>query len=241
LAALLVAAGGLAAAVTGAGAQATGGADGAEVRRGLPGGRILILPDSLGADTLAPRVWADTVLVPAPADTTALRPTARTGTAADTVRAVPAVVDTARAAGPAGLWYREPKWIMLRSLVVPGWGQWANRKRVKAIVVAAGEGYLIWRAIDYGRLEQRKKEAARDASANPALQTELLGNSRYAASRRRDFTWWTIFAAVLSMGDAYVDAHLGRFDPEFEPQDGSGGFVLDRTDGFRLGVRWRLP
>jgi hypothetical protein len=148
--------------------------------------------------------------------------------------------DTTRAAAPRP-WHRRPRWIMLRSVAVPGWGQWANGRHVKAAVVAAGEGYLIWRAVDYGRQERAKGREARLAQAEPTRQAKLLERKRYYGSRRRDFTWWSIFAAALSMGDAYVDAQLGAFDPEFVPQDGTGGFVLDRTAGFRVGLRLRLP
>jgi hypothetical protein len=95
---------------------------------------------------------------------------------------------------------------MFRSVVVPGWGQWANGKQVKALVVAGGEGYLIFRAIDWGSRER--------AAIDPT-------SKEFAGARRRDFTWWSIFAGVLSMGDAYVDAQLGAFDVEFKPQDTS--------------------
>lgn len=133
-------------------------------------------------------------------------------------------------------WHREPKWIMLRSVVVPGWGQWSNGKHLKAIVVAAGEGYLIGRAIDYGRKERRAERKAREAADDPALEAGFEEERRYLASRRRDFTWWSAFAAVLSMGDAYVDAQLGPFDAEFEPQDGNAA----RPAGIRAGLRLRF-
>jgi hypothetical protein len=151
-----------------------------------------------------------------------------------------AAIDTV-AGGHATPWQRQPRWIMFRSLAVPGWGQWANGKHLKAVVVAAGEGYLVWRAIDYGRQEGDKADEARLASEDPVRQAELLERKRYYGSRRRDFTWWSVFAVVLSMGDAYVDAQLGPFDPEFLPQDGTGGAGLDRSGGVRLGLRVVLP
>lgn len=136
--------------------------------------------------------------------------------------------------GPA--WHREPKWIMFRSAAVPGWGQWTNGKHLKAIVVAAGEGYLIGRAIDYGRKEKRAERRAREAADDPGLEARFQEERRYLASHRRDFTWWSAFAAVLSMGDAYVDAQLGPFDAEFEPQDRDAA----RPAGIRAGLRLRF-
>ena len=101
---------------------------------------------------------------------------------------------------------------MFRSTLVPGWGQWANGKRVKAAVVLGSEGYLIYRGL---RARNREIDAKR------------LGQEAEAAvwnEEKRDYAWWTLFAVILSMGDAYVDAHLRGFDIEFEPQDGSTQF-----------------
>lgn len=114
-------------------------------------------------------------------------------------------------------WLRRPRQIMLRSVAVPGWGQWANGRHVKAAVVAAGEGYLLWRAADYGRQERVRFRQARD-TVDPAAKERLEQKHRALGAHRRDFTWWSVFAALLSMGDAYVDAQLGDFDAEFQPQ-----------------------
>jgi hypothetical protein len=126
---------------------------------------------------------------------------------------------------------------MVRSVAVPGWGQWTNGRHVKAVLVAAGEGYLLWRAVDYGRQEQAKWREAR-AATDPGEQEKLDQRHRALGSHRRDFTWWSVFAGLLSMGDAYVDAQLGNFDAEFQPQ---GTEALGGPDpGWRAAVtlRW---
>jgi hypothetical protein len=126
---------------------------------------------------------------------------------------------------------------MLRSVLVPGWGQWANGRHVKAAVVAVGEGYLLYRAVDYGRQERAKWREA-GAATDPVKKGELERRHLALGSHRRDFTWWSVFAGLLSMGDAYVDAQLGNFDAEFEPQ-GTG--ALGGPDpGWRAAVtlRW---
>jgi hypothetical protein len=126
---------------------------------------------------------------------------------------------------------------MLRSVAVPGWGQWANGRHVKAAVVAVGEGYLLWRAVDYGRQEQAKWREA-GAATDPVEQGKLERRHLALGSHRRDFTWWSVFAGLLSMGDAYVDAQLGNFDAEFEPQ--GTGTLGDRDPGWRaaMTLRW---
>jgi hypothetical protein len=173
----------------------------------------------------------------APPDTTVWRRIGA-GPGADTATTV-----VLRAGTEPVPWHRQPKWIMLRSVVVPGWGQFANRKYMKAGVVAAGEGYLLWRAIDWGRKEKVAKREVIRHQDDPALAYHYQLEANYAGSRRRDFTWWTIFAAALSMGDAYVDAKLGaHFDAEFKPQDTSDLEAGKRGSyAFRVGLSAKLP
>ena len=81
-----------------------------------------------------------------------------------------------------------PRWVMLRSLVVPGWGQFHNRAWLKAAMVAALDGTLRVRAfLDERRLADLNDDAnaagtaydvyqARQSSATAALasaQSEL--------------------------------------------------------------------
>lgn len=99
---------------------------------------------------------------------------------------------------------------MFKSALVPGWGQWSNGKHLKAGAFFLAEGYMIYRA---GRAAHREGEAE-----DHGLDAEA---EKWNAERR-DFTWWLLFAVVLSMGDAYVDAHLRGFDAEFD-LEGQGG------------------
>lgn len=83
-------------------------------------------------------------------------------------------------------------------------------------MVLGAESYLIYRAVRAGERENDAKAAARAdstlASAYEALATQY-------DEEQRKYTWWTAFAILVSMGDAYVDAVLGDFDAEFEPED----------------------
>lgn len=220
------------------------GAAGAPVLAAAPG------PASLASDLLAQevdvgreageqeRVEPDSLSRVEPAE----QDTAAGGAAPDSGPRPGKAEGAAERPKPAGPWHLQPRWVMLRSVLVPGWGQWTNGKRLKALVVAGSEGYLIYRAVDWGRIER-----------NAVSLTE----EEHAAMRRRDFTWWSIFAGALSMGDAYVDAHLRNFDVEFKGQDpgGSGGSGSDtgedsgrssssggrRSAELRAAVRYRFP
>jgi hypothetical protein len=191
--------------------------------RGLLIALVLTAVPGLGRAAEAPPTRADVAGVPA----AAAEPVAGAG------------VDSARAMTPAPAqpWLRRPRQIMLRSAVVPGWGQWANGRHVKAVLFAAGEGYLLWRAVDWGRQEQAKWRQVL-AETDPAERARLERRHRTLGAHRRDFTWWSVFAGLLSVGDAYVDAQLGNFDAEFKPQDTTGPGGDD--PGWRAAVtlRW---
>ena len=54
--------------------------------------------------------------------------------------------------------------------------------------------------------------------------------------RRNDFTWWSAFAIALSMGDAFVDAHLRYFKVEFDAHDaGEDEPMIEFRIGMRVG------
>ena len=108
-----------------------------------------------------------------------------------------------------GGFFRSPTGVMLRSLAVPGWGQAANGEWVKAGLVVAVEGYLIYTLV---------RDNARLSELDPAsLEYATLENQRNANA------WWLGGAVFLSMVDAYVGAHLKgievRIGPEPETQE----------------------
>lgn len=92
---------------------------------------------------------------------------------------------------------KSPNGAMLRSLAVPGWGQWYNGKKFKAVLIAGGEIGLVVDAVVLNQLAARSKTA----------------DERYFYRDNRNLAFWWLAAVILySMADAYVDAHLYRFD-----------------------------
>ena len=144
-------------------------------------------------------------------------PDAREIAASDSLEASAGVADTSGAASASsriaqpssrGGFFRSPTGIMLRSLVVPGWGQATNGEWVKAGVVAAAEGYFIYTLI-------------RDSDRLRGLEP---GTPEYVnlENQRNANAWWLGGVVLLSMVDAYVGAHLRgievRIGPEPETQ-----------------------
>jgi hypothetical protein len=121
---------------------------------------------------------------------------------------------------------------MMRSAAVPGWGQLTNRKVWKAAVVAGAEGYLLARLVRHESARRDALERSRDEPDQAAFWEARAERERM---RRNDFTWWTALAVFISMGDAFVDAHLRYFDAEFDAMDaGEDEPVVEYKVGVRL-------
>ena len=109
---------------------------------------------------------------------------------------------------------RSPRGAMLRSLALPGWGQFYNGKHIKSGLFAAAEiGSVV---AFFVRRDQINREAT------PGIRR-----------KRNIYLFTTIGAVLLSMGDAYVDAHLDAVDwGEIDVGASERGMVA------RLTVRW---
>jgi len=92
---------------------------------------------------------------------------------------------------------KSPRGAILRSLAVPGWGQYYNGKYFKAALAFAGEAALIGTAIYWNQ------QAAGTSDANAKFFYQNNRNTAY---------WFLLGTIVFSMLDAYVDASLSDFD-----------------------------
>lgn len=92
---------------------------------------------------------------------------------------------------------KSPTGAMLRSMALPGWGQWYNGKRLKSVLVAGGEVGLVVDAIVQNQL---------------AAKAETIYDREYYRNNRSLAIWYLGALILYSMADAYVDAHLFDFD-----------------------------
>ena len=102
--------------------------------------------------------------------------------------------DTLQAKSPAGA--------ALRSLLIPGLGQFYNEKRFKGLSVAAGEGVLLY------LIYNENKKIGDIESSDPV-------RAGYR-EKRATLQWWFFFAVGLSAVDAYVDAYLDKFNADMD-------------------------
>ncbi|PIE52614.1 hypothetical protein CSA37_05130 [Candidatus Fermentibacteria bacterium] len=108
---------------------------------------------------------------------------------------------------------------MLRSTVLPGWGQFYNNEPAKGVLFGTVELGLL-AGILYNHNEA---EDARKMFISTGFQS---WEDRYEkhSSLRRDFMWYTAGAWIIGMLDAYVDAYLFSFEAENRKFEGDAGF-----------------
>jgi hypothetical protein len=187
-----------------------------------------------GAPYGPPAPPLDSLVTPPPPDTSAAK-------VVEVGRTPPAPRAAARSTPRFG----KPRWVMLRSLAVPGWGQLYNGSWLKAALVAGVEGWLIAGLIDDERALDRfsrrvdEAQAAQDEEAYDAAV--LAYNDRLDQSINR--RWLLGGALAYALLDAYVDAHFRNFDVEFQQNPAlPPGYVPPRTGkrsgGARMSLRW---
>jgi hypothetical protein len=119
---------------------------------------------------------------------------------------------------------KSPSGALLRSSVLPGWGQFYNDEPFKGVILGTVElGLMTWLISEHIQAE--------DARTDFLLSGDPADEARYEehSQRRIDLIWYTSAAWLYGMLDAYVDAYLYSFDTEnrsFERDAGIGVVVF---------------
>lgn len=112
--------------------------------------------------------------------------------------------------------HRYPLAALALSAVFPGGGQLYTQKYLRAAAFAGTIGFFGYRFYREDRAMVREVDLA-SASADSA-EFEAHRQSYYRHSDdRRSAMWWGIGIWLFSLADAYVDAHLFKFDERAEP------------------------
>jgi hypothetical protein len=157
--------------------------------------------------------------------------------AADSAGA-PAVVTAGRVRAAPPLrqgTFDQPRFVMLRSLLVPGWGQFHNRAWFKSALVAGGEAALIVNLVRDGALLERIDAEVLAARQSGDLEREARIVDLYNARLDRYVgrQWLLGGMLVYALMDAYVDAHFVNFKIQFENDPA-------RPAGVRMGMEKRF-
>jgi hypothetical protein len=182
--------------------------------------------DAPGADSTAVADSARVIVVPAPD--------------AESAGVAPPAAPVRRSRPARGI-LDQPRWVMLRSLAVPGWGQAHNGAWVKAVLVAGTEGLLISRLVDDNRVLRDLEDEATAARLRGDDEAEDRATNAYNA-RLDEYVarqWLLGGAVAYALVDAYVDAHFRDFDLDFEYDPALPGGAPGGPGG-RLSLRWRF-
>ena len=125
---------------------------------------------------------------------------------------------------------------VLRSAVIPGWGQFYNESYLKVPVVVGLTGFLVWGVLnehgnfkDYDRLY-----LATITEENPNGDLFYKRYREFYRDRRDTYGWWLLVTYLLQLADAYVDAALFSFDVS----DESGIMLIPRPGGLGMQLRF---
>jgi hypothetical protein len=126
---------------------------------------VLAVPPSIAQPATPPPAPADSVAAVAPRDTLAAPRAEATPDQPDSESASVENAPREPRTLPVRPRFDQPRWVMMRSLLVPGWGQAHNHAWIKAVVLAAGDGSLRWRLV---RDEQRLNDLGGKATVRLA-------------------------------------------------------------------------
>lgn len=138
-------------------------------------------------------------------------------------------VDTARISQPKSSLKKSPTGALLRSVVLPGWGQLYTKQYLKAgIALALETTFFSLALVENHNAQVHKKNYLVNKADIGELDLYMFHKDR------RNIYWWSFGITVfVSMWDAYVDAHLYGFEEEQT-------FTLHWQDGFQLGSDFQL-
>ncbi len=132
-----------------------------------------------------------------------------------------------------------PTGALFRSVFVPGWGQFYNRKYIKSAVIAGIEIYLINEAYHYRHKANIHKDHFTSAVIDTAYRDAEFALYEKALDKRGNASWFLAATIFFSMFDAYVDAHLSDFDQTdkaFDVYIGPG-----RDEDIKAVITFNLP
>lgn len=109
---------------------------------------------------------------------------------------------------------KNPYRAMLYSAVLPGGGQIYNQAYVKTAVVVGLQAYLVGLALHHNnRLQDYQDLMNNSISGDSDYLSYMLKRDEYRDNLRSDY-WWMGTVLLLSVADAFVDAHLYNFETE---------------------------
>jgi len=136
---------------------------------------------------------------------------------ADTLKPMtkPSVVPTDTAKKEVGFQMTKSPWgAVLRSAIIPGWGQLYTKSYWKIPIIFGIGGYFVYEWMQNDKLYQdyRDQYDKSFTPTNPYGNQQLKNIREFYRDQRDAFAWYIGLLYLLNLVDAYVDAHLYDFD-----------------------------
>lgn len=109
---------------------------------------------------------------------------------------------------------QSPTKALFKSMIIPGWGQFGNKKPFKALIFAGMDAWMILSAVHHGKKASDLFDQF-ESSDDLDLRRQYYSMYLSRKDQRNKFTWFAVIISFVSMFDAYVDAHLSGY-PEVE-------------------------
>lgn len=136
---------------------------------------------------------------------------------------------------------QKPMFGLLKSMVLPGWGQFGNQRYIKAAVYFGLETWMVLGAVHYGGQASSFRRLFDDTPIdNNSLRNDYYDLYTDRKDERNKMTWFAIIIAFVSMFDAYVDAHLSGFPRQGELRDLSLQVAPTEDNGVAAAVAIRF-
>jgi hypothetical protein len=109
---------------------------------------------------------------------------------------------------------KSPWGAVLRSAIIPGWGQLYNESYWKIPVVVGLTAFLVSGIVrEHSRFaDYRDLYAATITTANPYGDLRYKQYREFYRDNRDTYAWWLLVLYLVQAADAFVDAHLYDFN-----------------------------
>jgi hypothetical protein len=109
---------------------------------------------------------------------------------------------------------KSPMGAVIRSAIIPGFGQLYNESYWKIPIVLGVTAYLLNGYFSQNSLyaTYRDKYAATITAEQPAGELVWKQYREFYRDQRDTFAWWLAISYFIQIADAFVDAHLFDFD-----------------------------
>lgn len=129
-----------------------------------------------------------------------------------------------------------PTGALLRSVVIPGWGQVYNKQYIKAVIYGGTEIALAYTTSHYWKqMDTHQKNFTN--STDRTYQAQEYFYYQNSRDNRNLFLWLTGLTFFVSIFDAYVDAHFADFD---QPDKAFQANFIPKSDGLYLSLNFNI-